>query len=130
MAGKHGMGCQWWITAKSMSRGSESQFRARSQEQAGSPVPAVDNICGMNSSSTEAGLKHDLRRLFRSMDFVSQHPALKREGWEAERFAEIYQQLGLAWEFLGMQCRHRSGWRKNHDGKFVCKVCGLIRGAK
>jgi len=84
----------------------------------------------MNSSSTEASLKQDLRRLFRSMDFVSQHPALKREGREAERLAEIYQQLGLAWEFLAMQCRHRSGWRKNHEGKFLCKVCGLIRGAK
>jgi hypothetical protein len=84
----------------------------------------------MNSSSTEATLKRDLRRLFRSMDFVSQHPALKREDREAKRFAEIYQQLGLAWEFLAMQCRHRSGWCKSHEGKFVCKVCGLIRGAK
>lgn len=84
----------------------------------------------MNSSSTEASLKQDLRRLFRSMDFVSQHPALKQEGREAERFAELYQQLGLAWEFLAMQCRHRSGWCKNHEGKFLCKACGLIRGAK
>jgi hypothetical protein len=84
----------------------------------------------MNSSSTEASLKQDLRRLFRSMDFVSQHPALKQEGLEAERFAELYQQLGLAWEFLAMQCRHRSGWCKNHEGKFLCKACGLIRGAK
>src|ERR1035437_3788811 len=84
----------------------------------------------MNSSSPEATLKRDLRRLFRSMDYVSQHPALKREDREAKRFAEIYQQLGLAWKFLAMQCGHRSGWRKNHEGKFVCKVCGLIRGAK
>jgi hypothetical protein len=84
----------------------------------------------MNSSSTEASLKQDLRRLFRSMDFVSQHPALKQEGREAERFAELYQQPGLAWEFLAMQCRHRSGWCKNHEGKFLCKACGLIRGAK
>jgi hypothetical protein len=29
-----------------------------------------------------------------------------------------------------MQCRHGCGWRRNHEGKFVCKVCGLIRGAK
>jgi hypothetical protein len=82
----------------------------------------------MNNSSTEASLKRELRRLFRSMDFVSRHRALKREGPEAEQFAQIYQQLGLAWEFLAMQCRHRNGWRKNHKGKFACKVCGLIRG--
>jgi hypothetical protein len=84
----------------------------------------------MNSRSTEASLTRDLRWLFRSMDFVSRHLALKREGPEAARFADIYQQLGLAWEFLALQCRHRSGWRKNRKGKFVCKVCGLIRGAK
>ena len=84
----------------------------------------------MNSSSTEASLKRDLRRLFRSMEFVSRHPALKREGPEAEQLAELYQQLGLVWEFLALRCRHRSGWRKNREGKFVCKVCGLIRGAK
>jgi hypothetical protein len=71
-----------------------------------------------------------MRRLFRSMDFVSRHPALKRDSAEARRFAEIYQQLGLAWEFLGLQCKHKNGWRKLRDGNFNCKVCGLIRGAK
>ena len=83
----------------------------------------------MNRRSTTADLKRKLRRLFRSMDYVSRHPALKRTGPEAERLAEIYQQLGLAWEFLALQCRHRSGWRKTREGKFACKVCGLIRGA-
>jgi hypothetical protein len=78
---------------------------------------------------TDAMLKHDLRRLFRSMDFVSRHPALKRDTAEARRFAEIYQQLGLAWEFLALQCKHSGGWRKMRAGKFVCKVCGLVRGA-
>jgi hypothetical protein len=64
------------------------------------------------------------------MDFVSRHPALNRDGPEAERFARIYQQLGMAWEFLALQCQHRSGWRKRRGGKFACNVCGLIRGAK
>ncbi len=64
------------------------------------------------------------------MDFVSRQPALKRDTAEARRFAEIYQQLGLAWEFLALQCQHRSGWRKLRDGKSACKVCGLIRGMK
>ncbi len=79
---------------------------------------------------TDAILKRDLRRLFRSMDFVSQHPALKHDSAEARRFAEIYQQLGLAWEFLALQCRHRGGWRKLRDGKYACKICGQTRGAK
>lgn len=78
----------------------------------------------------QSKLRRDLRRLFRSMDFVSQHPALKRDAKAAVHFAEVYQQLGLAWEFLALQCRHRGGWRKLRDGKFACKVCGVIRGAK
>ena len=84
----------------------------------------------MNRKSTDASLRRDLRRVLRSMDFVSRHPALKRDMAEARRLAEIYQQLGLAWEFLALQCRHRGGWRKLRDGKSVCEVCGLIRGAR
>jgi hypothetical protein len=84
----------------------------------------------MKTHSAQALLKRDLHRLFRSMDFVSRHPALKRDSAEARRFAEIYQQLGIAWEFLALQCDHRSGWRKTREGKFACKICGLIRGAR
>ena len=75
-------------------------------------------------------LQHDLHRLYRSMNFVVRHPVLKRDTVEARRFAEIYQQLGLAWEFLALQCNHRVGWRKLRDGKSACKVCGLIRGTR
>ncbi len=81
-----------------------------------------------NSPKTQ--LKRDLRRVLRSMDFVSRQPALERDTKEAARFAEIYQQLGMAWEFLALQCKHRGGWRKVSDGKSACKVCGLIRGVK
>ena len=66
----------------------------------------------------------------RSLDFVSRHPALKRDTAEARRLAEVYQQLGLAWEFLALSCKHRGGWRKVRDGKSACKICGLIRGVK
>ena len=75
-------------------------------------------------------LQRDLRRVLRSMDFVSRHPALKQDTAEARRFAEIYQQLGLAWEFLALQCKHRGGWRKLRDGKSACKLCGHIRRVK
>jgi len=84
----------------------------------------------MKKYSPKAQLRRDLRRLLRSMDFVARHPALKRDTAEARRLAEIYQQLGLAWEFLALQCKHRDGWRKLRDGKSACKVCGLIRGVK
>lgn len=84
----------------------------------------------MSIMANPTQLQRDLRRVFRSMDFVSKHPALKRDTKEARRFAEIYQQLGLAWEFLALQCKHRGGWRKLRDGKSACKVCGLIRGEK
>ena len=84
----------------------------------------------MKRPSPASQLQRDLRRLLRSMDFVARHPALQRDTAEARRFAEVYQQLGLAWEFLALQCRHRGGWRKLRDGKSACKVCGLIRGVK
>ena len=84
----------------------------------------------MKHPSPSIQLERDLRRIFRSMDFVSRHPALKKDTAEAARFAEIYQQLGLAWEFLALQCKHRGGWRKLKDGKSACKVCGSVRGVK
>jgi hypothetical protein len=84
----------------------------------------------MNSKITSKQIESDMRRLLRNMDFVSRHPALKRNSVQARRFAEIYQQLGLAWEFLALQCNHRDGWRKLRDGKSACEVCGLIRGTK
>lgn len=75
-------------------------------------------------------LKREMRQLLRSMDFVSQPPASNTRGKEAERFAEIYQQLGALWEFLGLQCRHDEGWRKASGEKEVCKICRTVRGAE
>jgi len=56
------------------------------------------------------------------MDFVSRHPVLKRDTAEARRLAEIHHQLGSAWEFLALQCRHREGWRELRDGHFVSEL--------
>lgn len=84
----------------------------------------------MKKSSAKNSLKSEMRRLLRSMDFVSRHPALNKRGKEAERLAEIYQQLGALWEFLALQCRHDEGWRKASGGKEVCKICGTLRGAE
>ena len=84
----------------------------------------------MSSNFNQPQLRRDLRRVLRSMDFVSRHPALKRDTTEGRKMAEVYQQLGVAWEFLALQCQHRGGWRKLHEGQSGCKVCGLIRGVK
>ena len=83
----------------------------------------------MKKITAKARLQRELRRLFRSMDFVSRHPALEKEGAEAERFAEIYQPLGLAWEFLARQCGHWDGFRKTRDGRRKCKICGTFEDA-
>ena len=77
--------------------------------------------------ATASDLRREFKRLFRSMSFVSGHPALTRKGTQAKRFAEIYQQFGMLWEFLALQCGHTEGWRKTREGKIVCKTCGTVR---
>ncbi len=66
------------------------------------------------------------------MDFVAEHPALEdgRRSLAAARLAETYQLLGLAWEFLALQCRHTQGFRRTRDGKRVCRTCGTVAGTE
>jgi hypothetical protein len=82
----------------------------------------------MTTKSAKAQLKRDLRRLFRSMDFVSRHPALREGRDQGAKLTEVYQQLGLAWEFLGLQCRHWDGYRRIAEGRQACRICGQIKG--
>ena len=84
----------------------------------------------MKTKASTSQLQRELRRLMRSMDFVARHPALQRDTAEGRKMAEVYQQLGVAWEFLALQCKHRGGWLKTREGKRACKVCGLMRGVK
>jgi uncharacterized protein YuzE len=74
-----------------------------------------------------SNLRREFKRLFRSMTFVSRHPGLSRRGKPAERFAEVYQQLGMLWEFLALQCSHAEGWRTTRGGSLVCRTCGTAR---
>lgn len=85
----------------------------------------------MKTELAKVRLKRELRRLFRSMDFVSRHPALRKATGRGggAKLAEVYQQLGLAWEFLGLQCRHWDGYRPVAGGKEACRICGKIKGA-
>jgi succinate dehydrogenase flavin-adding protein (antitoxin of CptAB toxin-antitoxin module) len=73
-------------------------------------------------------LKQDFKRLFKSMDFVvdnylnKEDPSVTEN--ELEVFSNIYQQLGLLWDFLGLKCKHWDGFRKTKDKHEVCKICG------
>ncbi len=75
-------------------------------------------------------LKKDFTRLFKSMDFVCDNYLNKKGVSEKKReiFADIYQQLGLAWEFMGLQCKHWDGYKKTKEKKEVCRICGKVKG--
>ena len=77
-------------------------------------------------------LKRKTRDLFRSMDHVSDK-FLNKKGVSEKQvriFYKIYQQLGLAWELLALQCKHWDGFRKTREGKPVCRICGTIKGVE
>jgi hypothetical protein len=65
------------------------------------------------------------------MDFVSNNflDSEKMGKKEFQIFFNIYQQLGLAWEFLGLQCKHWDGYKKTRDKNETCKICGKVKGA-
>jgi len=81
--------------------------------------------------STKDKLRKELRSLLRSMDFVSNN-FLNKEGSisknEFQLYFNIYQQLGLAWEYLGLQCKHWNGYKKIKDKEQVCRICGKVKG--
>ena len=74
-------------------------------------------------------LKKELKSLLKSMDYINDNYLSKKgvDDKEIEVFANVYQQLGIAWEFLRLQCRHWDGYKKTRDKKKVCKICGKVR---
>ena len=86
----------------------------------------------MHKAQAKKELKKQLNDLFKSMDFVSNNflDSEKMGEKEFERFFRIYQQLGIAWEFLGLQCKHWDGYKKTRDKKEACKICGKIKGVE
>lgn len=77
-------------------------------------------------------LKKELDRLYKSLDFASDNflSNKKLRKKDSQRFFNIYQQLGIAWEFLGLQCKHWDGYRLTRDKKEVCKICGKVKGVE
>lgn len=83
----------------------------------------------MKKESIKDRIKRELKRLFRSMDYISDN-FLNKKGIDKKKFQmyfNIYQQLGLAWEFLGLQCKHWDGYKKTRDRKETCRICGKVK---
>jgi len=86
----------------------------------------------MDRGQIKKELKRQLNALFKSMDFVSKN-FLHNEKISKRKlqvYFNIYQQLGLAWEYLGLQCSHWDGYKRTRDKKETCKICGKIRGTE
>ena len=85
----------------------------------------------MKTVHTKEHLRKELRRLFRAMDFVGEN-FLRNGGKQRTRqiHFDIYQGLGLAWEFLGLQCSHWDGYKRTKGGKEACRICGKIKGVR
>ncbi|MBZ0154714.1 MAG: hypothetical protein K8I29_00695 [Alphaproteobacteria bacterium] len=77
-------------------------------------------------------LRKELRELLKSMDFVSNKLLVdeKAAGKDFQIYFKIYQQLGLAWEYLGQQCKYWDGYRKTREKHEVCKICGKVKTLK
>ena len=86
----------------------------------------------MKKEGIKNKIRKELKSLFRSMDFVSNNFLNKEDinGKEFRTFFNIYQQLGLAWEFLGLQCKHWEGYKRTAGKKETCKICGKVKGVK
>ena len=90
-----------------------------------------ERIITMQKDSAKSRVKKELKHLFKSMDFVSNNFLNKEDISKGDLriYFNIYQQLGLAWEFLGLLCKHWDGYKKVKDRKRVCNVCGKVKGA-
>ena len=82
----------------------------------------------MDERKTKAQLKTELKQVYRALDFASKHLNDQRSPKAAQRsYFDVYQSLGLAWEFLGLQCRHWDGFKRRRDGKELCRICGKVK---
>lgn len=88
-------------------------------------------IAKIRKNSIKKRVKREIKSLFKSMDFVSNKFFYKKNISKDNLriYFNIYQQLGLAWEFLGLQCQHWDGYKKVRDKKMACRICGKIKDA-
>jgi hypothetical protein len=74
-------------------------------------------------------LKKDIKRVLKNMDFIWHNYLEKEKKFSQKQFDiyySIYQQLGMAWEYLGRQCKHWEGF-KNLKGEKHKVACGKIK---
>lgn len=65
------------------------------------------------------------------MDFVSENFLRDGRKQRTQQVCfDIYQGLGLAWEFLGLQCGHWDGYKRNKDAQELCRICGKVKGVR
>lgn len=74
-------------------------------------------------------LKRELKAIYKSLDFVSDNFLYKKKVSKkrSRMYFNIYQQLGTAWEFLGLQCKHWDGYKTTRDSNEVCRICGKAK---
>ncbi len=84
----------------------------------------------MRKDAIKNKLKKELKSLLKSMDFVNNNFLNKGKVNKStfQIYFNIYQQLGIAWEFLGLQCKHWDGYERVEDEKEICKICGKVKG--
>lgn len=82
----------------------------------------------MRKNAIKSRIKKEIGCLIKSMDYISNNFLDKENISEGKLriYFNIYQQLGLAWEFLGMQCKHWDGYKKIKDKK-ICRICGKFK---
>ena len=75
-------------------------------------------------------LDRQIKAVLRSMDYVcDRHLRRKRVPQpDLDAYYRVYQHLALAWEYLGLQCKHAEGHRRIAGGKQACRVCGKVKG--
>ncbi len=83
----------------------------------------------MQKNLAKSRVKKELKCLFKSMNFVSNNFLYKENisKGKLQIYFDIYQQLGLAWEFLGLQCKHWDGYKKIKGKKMACRICGKVK---
>ena len=75
----------------------------------------------MKKRSERKRIKKDIKNIHKSMDFISKLLQSKKAN---KKYYGIYQQLGLAWEYIGLKCKHWDGYRRIKNNKRHVKYAG------
>lgn len=65
-------------------------------------------------------VKSEMKALNQCLDFIGDRA--RRKGKYQDRYIEIYQFLGMAWDRIGSYCEHWDGYKDNY-----CKICGQVK---